>query len=91
MALIESVAYHGELFFIFALAFHRLMVFVYPTLASNIYFTLTEVILIWISVFVFVACQCYFECFDTSLSPNSIENGIWDGKIPYQFHDSESK
>lgn len=79
MALIETVAYHGELFFIFALAFHRLMFFVYVKLASSVYFTIVEVIFIWIMVFTFVACQCYFECFDTSLSPNSIENGIWQG------------
>uniref|UniRef100_A0AC35GR32 G-protein coupled receptors family 1 profile domain-containing protein n=1 Tax=Panagrolaimus sp. PS1159 TaxID=55785 RepID=A0AC35GR32_9BILA len=90
MALIETVAYHGELFFIFALAFHRLMYFVYVRLASSVYFTIVEVVFIWIMVFTFVACQCYFECFDTSLSPNSIENGIWQGVHFYSMCETDT-
>lgn len=81
MALLETLVYHGELFFILALAIHRLMVFFSFKWALNYEFCFFQVFFSWCCVIMFCIGEFVFECFDTSISPNSIENGVWDGKL----------
>lgn len=79
IALAETISYHGELCFILALSVYRVIIFVFSR-QMDTYIIVFHVIFVWFNISGFIFFQFYYQCFDTTISPNVIENGEWDGE-----------
>lgn len=85
LALAETISYHGELFFILALSVYRVLIFVFGR-QMDTYAIIIHVIFVWFNTSGFIFFQCHFQCFDTTISPNVVQNDAWDGKRFLEKH-----
>ena len=82
MAILENIAYHGELFFTVALSMHRLTIFIalkcHQFLNKPIFLGI-HICFIWFMVLSFVTAQVLIKCTDISVGPK--QNRVTDEQL----------